>query len=139
MKKRLSKTKGNILDFLTVGITLIAITVVVMAFFSSMNLMLKKLEISQTARKYILVMETTGCLSEEARTALTGELQQTGLQEIDFTGTTMQPVSYGEEVVLKIRGKLSGSRINTAEEIWNNSFVRQDYYVEEMRVSTAKN
>ena len=52
----MKKEKGNILDFVTVGITLLAIAILAMAVFHSMSLMQRKLQISQVARRYILAM-----------------------------------------------------------------------------------
>lgn len=125
------------MDFVTAGITVIAMAVVVMAAFHSMSLMLCKLDVSQVARKYILVMETKGCLTSGDRTQLLDELEDLGLKEIELTGTTQNPVNYGDTIFLKIRAKVSGAWAEG--NIWTEGFGRRDYYVEETRMSTAKN
>lgn len=137
MRKESGKSKGNIMDFMTAGITVIAMAVVVMAAFYSMGLMLMKLDVSQVARKYILVMETKGCLTNEDRAQLLDELSDLGLKEIELVGTTQNPVSYGDTILLKIRAKFSGFWV--AENVWNEGFGKREYYVEEVRMSTAKN
>jgi len=68
------------MDFLSVGIALLAITIIVMASFYSMGLMLRKLEISQVARKYILVMVTRGDRTEEERQQLLEGMELTRIQ-----------------------------------------------------------
>lgn len=135
----MKSSPGNIMDFLTVGIALLAISILVMASFSSMGLMLKKLEVSQTARKYILVMETKGCLTEDVRQQMFTELSELGLREIDIAGTTMQPVEYGDTITLRIRGKITGNELMLGDNMWSGGFEVRSYYVEETRMSTAKN
>ena len=130
------KCAGNIMDFVTAGITVLAIAIIVMASFHSMGLMVKKLEVSQIARKYILIMETKGCLEETAGNQMYAELQEVGLKSIDITGTTRQPAGYGEPIVLCIKGCISGSA--AGDDIWSEGFEAKEYYVEERRMSTAK-
>lgn len=132
------KSKGNILDFLTVGIVVLGISIIVLASFESMGLMVNKLEISQIARKYILLMETKGCLTESDKAALTAELESAGLHQVELIGTTLEPVAYGEEILLCIRGYVWGSK-TAGSNIWSERFEAKEYYVEEKRMSTAKN
>ena len=51
------KSNGNILDFLTVGIAVLAIAILVLASFQTMGLMVRKLEVSQIARSIGKVLE----------------------------------------------------------------------------------
>jgi len=132
------KSNGNILDFLTVGIAVLAIAILVLASFQTMGLMVRKLEVSQIARKYILSMETKGCLTEPDRAALTAELESAGLYQVELTGTTLQPVEYGEEILLCIRGYVRGGAA-AGSNIWSEGFKVKEYHVEEKRMSTAKN
>lgn len=118
----MGKREGSIGDILTTGLCILAMTVVVIAYMDSVELVQQKLEAGQLARKYILRMETVGCLIGEDRTALTQELADIGITDIDYTGTTMGEVGFGAPVTLNIRGKLKG-----------------EYAFEEHRVSTAKN
>ena len=100
---------------------------------------MKKLEISQLSRQYILKMETEGYLTEENRQALIQELQKVGLQEIDLSGTTLQPVSYGDTILLNIRGTIRARTVGEGEDIWNVGFSAEKTPVEEKLMSTAKN
>lgn len=126
------------LDFLTMGIAMIAISIVVFVSLNVMELMMIKLEVSQIARKYILAMETRGCLWEEDREDMLNELRQMGLKDIDIVGTTLQPVDYGENIVLSIKGNVSGWKASVGD-IWKKVFEIEEYEVEEKRMSTAKN
>lgn len=126
------------MDLVTIGITVLAMSVVVMVYLECSGLMMKKLEVSQISRKYILKMETEGYLSQENKNNLLGELQAAGVSEPDLTGTTLQPVAYGDTILLKIKGKVVTRTIG-GEEIWNEGFKRSQIPVEEIRMSTAKN
>jgi len=104
------------------GLCILAMTVVMLAYMDNVQLIQQKMEVSQLARQYILRMETVGYLTPPDRTVLTSQLQEIGVSEIDYEGTTMSAVGYGEAVVLQIKGKL-----------------REEYDFTEKRVSTAKN
>ena len=118
----MNRGKGNIGDLLTTGLCVLAMLAVMMACFDSMELLNRKAEVSQLARKYILRMETVGCLLQEDLTVLTMELEALGVTDINYEGTTVNAVSYGHPIALEIRGKLKG-----------------EYAFAEKRVSTAKN
>lgn len=131
------RSGGNIIDFLTAGLVALAIAIVVFASFHSLELMVKKLEVSQLARKYILVMETQGCLTEQVKAQMMAELEEIGLKNINITGTTLTPVDYGTNIFLFIRGNIPGTA--AGNDIWSEGFGAKDFYVEEKRMSTAKN
>ncbi len=135
----MGKKRGNVLDFLTILITILAMSVLISAFLECTNLMIRKLEISQISRKYILKMETEGYLTEAAKGELLRELEKAGLRQIDISGTTLHPVAYGEPIYLKIKGNIQGRLVETEDEIWNKGFVSTIFRVEEEKVSTAKN
>lgn len=126
------------LDFLTMGIAMIAISIVVFVSLNVMELMITKLEVSQIARKYILIMEIQGCLSEDDRVDMLNELELAGLRDIDIMGTTLQSVGYGENIILIIKGNVSGWKASVGD-IWTKVFEIEEYEVEEKRMSTAKN
>lgn len=135
----MKKSKGNVLDFLTIIITILAMSIIVMAYLECTSLMMKKLEVSQISRKYILKMETEGYLSAQNKTNLLKELQDMGVSGIDISGTTLQPVTYGDAIYLKIRGTINGRVIGTLNEMWSDGFISKQFTVEELRMSTAKN
>ena len=64
-------------------------------------------EINQTARAYLLEMETKGFLSNDRLIALEGTLKKYGMSDIHFEGTTCSKVDYGKQIQLCIKGKLS--------------------------------
>lgn len=103
------------------GLCMLAMTVVMLSYMGNVGLIQQREQVSQIARKYILKMETQGELTDADRTALTLELEQAGVTELQLEGTTMDPVGYGETVVLIIRGKLG-----------------DEHAFEEKKVSTAK-
>ena len=120
------------------GIAVISISIVVFVALGVMDLMNTKMEVSQIARKYILIMETKGCLLEEAKKEMLNELGQIGLKDIDITGTTLQPVGYGENIILNIKGNVPGLQTSVSN-IWTTIFEIEEYEVREKRMSTAKN
>lgn len=134
-----NKSKGNILDFLSILLMILAMSVVVTAYLECTNLMLKKLEIGQISRKYILKMESDGYLKEPEKENLLQELKSAGVSGIDISGTTLQPVTYGEAIYLRIEGNIEGRVLKTSEEMWKEGFVNGIFHVEEERMSTAKN
>lgn len=117
----MKKEAGNIGDLMAACICMLLMTVLLIAYMDSVRLLDEKTEINQIARKYILRMETVGMLTESDRLLLSKELEAAGASDISLEGTTLERVGYGEEVVLKIRGKMRGI-----------------YVFDEKRMSTAK-
>lgn len=134
----MKKSKGSLLDFMTVCISLLAMVVVMLVYLNLSELMMTKLDVSQVTRKYILRMETKGYLDDGDRANLLQELAALGMQEIDLSGSTLSPVSYGETIRLTVKGSIVGSVLNL-ENGWLNGFLQRKYTVEEKRMSTAKN
>ena len=132
------KREGSVLDFLPVCICILAMSIVVKAYFYCSELLLKKGQISQVARCYILKMETVGCLTEGDRNQMLEELQAIGLGGIDLTGSTMNPVEYGDSVILRIRGNLQGRIWGGEHDLFRSIFTAREVPVEETRMSTAK-
>lgn len=114
--------EGSIGDLLSVGLCILAMIAVMMAFMDCVSLVNRKTKVSQVAREYILRMETVGYLTRAQEDALLRQLTAEGVRKIDLTGTTREPVGYGTEIVLRITGEIGDG-----------------YFVEEKRVSTAKN
>lgn len=132
------KQEGSTLDFLSVCICILAMSIVVTAYFYCSDLLLRKGQVSQVARCYILKMETLGCLTEADKNQMLAELQSIGLQGIDLTGSTMHPVEYGDSVILHIRGKMQGRMWGENHDLFRSIFTAREVSVEEMRMSTAK-
>ena len=117
----MKKEPGNVGDFMAVCICMLLMTVLLVAYMDSVELLEEKTEVNQIARKYILRMETIGYLSDTDNVRLYRELEEAGVTEVSLDGSTLEHVGYGEAIVLRIRGKLRGS-----------------YEIDEKRVSTAK-
>ena len=132
------KREGSALDFLSVCICILAMSIVVTAYFYCSDLLLRKGQVSQVARCYILKMETVGCLTEGDKNRMLVEVQSIGLQGIDLTGSTMNPVEYGDSVILHIRGKIQGKMWGENHDLFQSIFTVREVPVEEMRMSTAK-
>ncbi len=132
------KQEGSVLDFLSVCICILAMSIVVTAYFHCSDLLLRKGQVSQVARCYILKMETLGCLTENDKNQMLAELQSIGLQGIDLTGSTINPVEYGDSVILHIRGKIQGRIWGENHDLFRSIFTAREVPVEEMRMSTAK-
>lgn len=118
----MKKSRGNVGNIMVTGFCMLAMTALMISYMDSIQLIQQKTQVSQLARKYILKMETEGYLTPAARMSLTEELQEAGVTEFNYDGTTLNAVSYGEPITLQIQGKL-----------------REEYDFAEKRVSTAKN
>lgn len=134
-----AKREGSVLDFMAVGICIIAMSLVMMAMFSCANMLQKKSDISQINRRYLLRMETVGYLTPEDKGKLLDELNQLGLQQISLCDTTCTPVNYGDEIVLHIKGTMKGEIGGNAEGLFQRGLQKKDIAVEERKTSTAKN
>lgn len=117
----MKKQKGNIGDIMTTGLCILAMCMILLQFFNCVGLIEQKMKVGQLARKYILKMETVGFLPDTEKILLNRELADMGITEINLSGSTVNPVGYGETITLQIKGKLKG-----------------EYAFEEKRVSTAK-
>ena len=115
------RQEGSIGDLLSALLCILTMITVMVAFLDCVALVNKKTIVGQTARNYVLKMETVGYLTESDEQALRAELAEQGITELDLDGTTRTPVTYGAEVKLRITGRIGG-----------------EYYFEEERVSTAK-
>ena len=117
----MKKENGTVADLMAAGLCMLAMMAVILSYMGNVRMIDQREQVSQIARKYILKMETQGVLTDADRTALTAELELAGVTDLRLDGTTLAPVTYGEPVVLIIRGKLGDG-----------------YEFEEKKVSTAK-
>ncbi len=116
------REEGNLSELLGTGICILAMTVLMVFYMESVELIQQKTTVSQLARRYILRMETVGFLTEQDEQILCRELTDVGVTEIDLSGSTRNQVAYGETITLHIGGRL-----------------KEKYEFEEQRMSTAKN
>lgn len=80
-----------------------------MDIYGRINIAIKKLRIERT---YMLIMETDGCLTPGRKEQLTAELQQLGVSDVSYLGTTLTPADYGREVVLSVTGTIHSNGIS---------------------------
>jgi len=119
-RKEALRQEGSIGDLLSVGLCILAMVAVMTAFMDCVSLVNKKTMVGQTARNYVLRMETVGYLTAEDELALRNALAEQGIEDVSLEGTTREEVDYGAEITLRISGKIGG------------------HAFEEKKVSTAK-
>ena len=83
------KQPGNIGELLTMGMCVLALTVVMLNYLQNVQLLQAKENVGQLARAYLLKMETVGYLEPAEQAHLTAELETAGLTEIDYEGSTL--------------------------------------------------
>ena len=130
---------GSVVDVMSVGICVIAMTVLMLAYMGSVQLLNGKSQIDQIARKYILRMETVGYLTGNDCLEMTQELTQLGAMDLDYSGSTLNQVDYGSTISLVIRGKIPGRRVAMGNGLFHTTREIAWYEFEERRISTAKN
>lgn len=91
----------NMLVMMINMVVLCAFLVIIFGAFSGIS---DKWGMRQTAREYMLIMETEGYLTPADRANLISELEGYGLYNISLSGTTMSEVDYGNRIYLKISG-----------------------------------
>lgn len=82
-------------------------------------------DMNQIARAYLLEMETLGYLPNDRVIQLQDKLEECGLSDISFTGTTLAAVDYGESIQLSVSGNLKVNLwvaipfLYREQEMWN--------------------
>lgn len=133
------KSGGSVTELLTTGICVIAMSIIVMSFLNNVQLVHKRAEVSQLARKYILRMETLGFLRDEDKEGLVRELDLIGIKDISLSGTTLHQVDYGNTITLSIQGTIQGKAAAAGSGLFSMSFQNRDFSFRENRMTTAKN
>lgn len=100
-KKKKASMIENMLVMMINMVVMCAFLVIIFGAFSGIS---DKWGMRQTAREYMLIMETEGYLPVADQTALIAELESYGLDNISLGGTTMREVNYGDRIYLKISG-----------------------------------
>lgn len=99
------KKEGAVIENMLVAligiVMMMAFLVIIFGAFSSIS---HKWEMRQTAREFMLRMETEGYLDDAAKDELIKELEESGLKNVDLSGTTINPVGYGDKIYLCISG-----------------------------------
>lgn len=131
------KHKGTVDQFIIPLIGIFAIFVVCIATLNYINSTNKFIVANQICRKYILKIETYGYLDSDNVNKLENELSLQGFTNIDLSGTTLVPVSNGEDVYLNI--KYDQTIKNIKIDGYNISLQNEVKRIYLTRSSTAKN
>lgn len=137
--KRWVKAPGSLMDFLPACVSILAITLLMMAYISSMSILDQKTQISQLTRQMMLQMETKGFMSLADQAKFQGELTILGLTDIDLSGSTMSDVGYGNQIILSVKGNISGEKLRMEGGLFDAMLASSTYAFQEKLVSTAKN
>lgn len=133
VKKREAAVIENMLVFL-IGLVLVtAFLVIIFGAFASIS---DKWNMRQTAREYLLIMETEGYLKPSDKSDLLDELESEGLYDISLSGTTEQEVHYGDRIYLEIQGTYDTNVLSFAGGI--SKYTEHPSPVHIIRQSTAK-
>lgn len=100
-RKKKASIVENMLVMMINMVVLCAFLVIIFGAFSGIS---DKWGMRQTAREYMLIMETEGYLTPADRANLISELESYGLYNISLSGTTTSEVDYGTRIYLKISG-----------------------------------
>lgn len=87
--------------------SIIIVMILILSYASWHTQMSKNDEMYLIAGTYLRAMETTGYLNNEQKAQLTAELQNQGMQNISFEGTTLSKAEYGEKISLSITGTIT--------------------------------
>lgn len=123
------KEDGSAMEFVSFGLVLLGFATIMMVYLGCVELIEYKLKTGQVARKYILRMESVGYLNGNDQSNLLEELDEVGLVHVDLSGSTINPVGYGEEILLSIKGQVIGRLMGRWEKLFE---------IKEIRASTAK-
>lgn len=101
----------NMLVMMLNMVVLCAFLVIIFGAFSGIS---DKWGMRQTAREYMLIMETEGYLTQTDSANLISELEGYGLYDVSLSGTTMSEVDYGSRIYLKISGTYNENVLSLA-------------------------
>lgn len=120
------KKKKAFSDMLVCIITLLVMLLVLRYAISVYQTLDNGRKKESIAREYMLAMESKGYLTLADQAALIDDLTVLGVTELNFSGTTLAPVGYGQPVVLSVTGKIKSEKITGMNSDW--SFMREDEY-----------
>lgn len=137
IKKSIPHTSpGTVIDMVASIFTLMAIGVILIFYISWSANIEGKASINRIARKYLLQMETVGCLVNTA--GLVSELESAGVSGISLTGTTTAPQTYGAPIYLTIHGSMAVQSVGFDPTGWQMTSVTSSIPISITLTSTAK-
>jgi len=122
---------------LPVLLAMIVVVAMTTMYFSYMSVCDTRQMADQIAREYILFMETTGYLNDEAKNDMITELEKLGLSNINLAGTTVSLKEYGNEITLNISAIYEVEQISF-QNIFKPVKNKEIYYLNISKKTTAK-
>ena len=105
MKLLKKKRKASVIEnTLVMFINLVLVCAFLVIIFGAFSGISDKWGMRQVVREYMLIMETEGYLKPADQAALKAELENYGLYNISFSGSTTSEVNYGDRIYLCISG-----------------------------------
>ena len=140
IKSILSKkeTADSFVRFVPILITIILAGIIVVMYIQYVGIFNTKDEVDMISRRYIIKMETTGYLTPADADNLVTELESLGIYDIDLTGTTLTPVSYGHQVDLVIKGKINFTILGINGDMFDTEDMNEIFYINIDLASTAQ-
>ena len=109
----MKKDQGNLINLFAPVLTIMALAVILVFFSGWMANISARDNVYQLSRRYILQMETEGCLNSTLESRLRSNLADAGMRNISLAGSTTSEVDYGNVIVLKITGDLEVNSYTT--------------------------
>ena len=109
----MKKDQGNLMNLFAPVLTIMALAVILVFFSGWMANISARDNVYQLSRRYILQMETEGCLNSTLESRLRSDLADAGMRNISLAGSTTSEVDYGNVIVLKITGDLEVNSYTT--------------------------
>lgn len=94
------------------GISLVFVLLVVFIYIESFNIVSRFTMVENINKKYLLRMETDGYLNEDNQYKLTKELENLGINNINFNETTKTKTE-NNIVVLSVKGNYKNKELNS--------------------------
>lgn len=137
MKRRLllHKEKGNS-TYVATLISIFMMVVLFLVLFLNYAQITNQNKVERVYRKYLLRMETEGCLTASMEGELVAELTSLGLKNISLSGSSNSPVGYGGEITLHIEGDLPVDQIKFGANA-SPARVKEDVHVSITKTGTA--
>lgn len=132
--KRLVESKKGSVDILIMSLFAILVLNVLFMFLMSNYKPIVQYENAQNiCRQYMLKTEEDGYLTSDEKDSMNKTLKSIGINDADFSGTTLSQVTYGQTVTIKIKFTLKIKVLTT-----NNGLIPSFGY-EDISSTISKN
>jgi len=102
--KPMDEKEEGMSSFISMAFVILFISILLVGFLCIFGEVRVLEDIERIPRKYVILMERDGYLTDSNRAALQAELTAAGVTNIDLTGTSLTEVGYGNEFSLVIKG-----------------------------------